>query len=182
MREPALERGPGAAGDRLGRDPGHRGDSAFVSHVTTVGSARATREGAAARFAGVPTSTVFGMNMVKVALAEDNVLLREGISRLVAANKDFELVGVASDLPQLLSLAADAAFTERFNREARVLARLNHPNIVTVFDFGQSGEFFFLLMEFVDGVNLRQAMQGHILAQPLARLERAQASASGLRL
>ncbi len=60
-------------------------------------------------------------------------------------------------LPQ--SLAADAAFAERFNREARVLARLNHPNIVTVYDFGQSGGFFFLLMELVDGVNLRQAMQ-----------------------
>jgi len=45
--------------------------------------------------------------MVKVALAEDNVLLREGISRLVAANEDFELVGVASDLPQLLALAAE---------------------------------------------------------------------------
>lgn len=58
-----------------------------------------------------------------------------------------------------LSLAADSAFTERFNREARVLARLNHPNIVTVHDFGQAGGFFFLLMEFVDGVNLRQAMQ-----------------------
>ena len=57
------------------------------------------------------------------------------------------------------ALAADPAFTERFNREARVLARLNHPNIVTVHDFGQSGGFFFLLMEFVDGVNLRQAMQ-----------------------
>ena len=60
-------------------------------------------------------------------------------------------------LPQ--SLAADAAFAERFNREARVLARLNHPNIVTVHDFGHSGGFFYLLMEFVDGVNLRQAMQ-----------------------
>jgi tRNA A-37 threonylcarbamoyl transferase component Bud32 len=60
-------------------------------------------------------------------------------------------------LPQ--SLAADAAFAERFHREARVLARLNHPNIVTVHDFGQSGGFFYLLMEFVDGVNLRQAMQ-----------------------
>ena len=47
------------------------------------------------------------MNTVKVALAEDNVLLREGISRLVAANKDFELVGVASDLPELLALAAE---------------------------------------------------------------------------
>jgi serine/threonine protein kinase len=60
-------------------------------------------------------------------------------------------------LPQ--SLAADAAFAERFNREARLLGRLNHPNIVTVHDFGQSGGFFYLLMEFVDGVNLRQAMQ-----------------------
>jgi len=47
------------------------------------------------------------MNTVKVALAEDNVLLREGISRLVAANKDFELVGVASDLPQLLALVSE---------------------------------------------------------------------------
>ena len=60
-------------------------------------------------------------------------------------------------LPQ--SLAVDATFAERFNREARVLARLNHPNIVTVHDFGQSDGFFYLLMEFVDGVNLRQAMQ-----------------------
>jgi serine/threonine protein kinase len=57
------------------------------------------------------------------------------------------------------SLAASPAFAERFNREARVLARLSHPGIVNVFDFGQAGDFFFLLMEFVDGVNLRQAMQ-----------------------
>jgi tRNA A-37 threonylcarbamoyl transferase component Bud32 len=54
---------------------------------------------------------------------------------------------------------ADPAFAERFNREARVLARLNHPSIVTVFDFGQANGFFYLLMEYVDGVNLRQAMQ-----------------------
>jgi DNA-binding NarL/FixJ family response regulator len=47
------------------------------------------------------------MNPVRVALAEDNVLLREGISRLVAANEDFELVGVAADLPQLLALAQE---------------------------------------------------------------------------
>ena len=57
------------------------------------------------------------------------------------------------------SLAASPAFAERFHREARVLARLNHPGIVAVHDFGEAGGFFFLLMEFVDGVNLRQAME-----------------------
>jgi DNA-binding NarL/FixJ family response regulator len=44
------------------------------------------------------------MAMIRVALAEDNVLLREGISRLVAASDDFELVGTAPDLPRLLTL------------------------------------------------------------------------------
>ena len=57
------------------------------------------------------------------------------------------------------SLAHDPQFTERFNREGRVLARLNHPNIVSIFDFGQAGGFYYLMMEYVDGVNLRQAMQ-----------------------
>jgi len=47
------------------------------------------------------------MDTIRVALAEDNVLLREGISRLVAANADFELVGTASDLPQLLALITE---------------------------------------------------------------------------
>jgi hypothetical protein len=60
-------------------------------------------------------------------------------------------------LPQ--SLAADPAFASRFEREAQLLARLNHANIVAVYDHGQAGEFFYLLMEYVDGVNLRQAMR-----------------------
>jgi DNA-binding NarL/FixJ family response regulator len=46
------------------------------------------------------------MATIRVALAEDNVLLREGVSRLIAANEDFELAGVAADLPQLLALVA----------------------------------------------------------------------------
>jgi serine/threonine protein kinase len=40
-----------------------------------------------------------------------------------------------------------------------MLAKLSHPNIVTIHDFGQAGGWFYLLMEFVDGVNLRQAMK-----------------------
>ncbi len=53
----------------------------------------------------------------------------------------------------------DAKFAERFTREAQALAALNHPNIVTIHDFGQAGGFYFLLMEFVDGLNLRQLLR-----------------------
>jgi tRNA A-37 threonylcarbamoyl transferase component Bud32 len=57
------------------------------------------------------------------------------------------------------SLAALPGFAERFTREGQVLARLTHPHIVTVHDFGERGGFWFLIMEHVDGVNLRQAMR-----------------------
>lgn len=52
----------------------------------------------------------------------------------------------------------DAAFAERFAHEAQALARLSHPNIVTIHDFGEAGGFYYLLMEHVDGVNLRQLL------------------------
>ena len=53
----------------------------------------------------------------------------------------------------------DPRFAERFTAEAQALAALNHPNIVTIHDFGQAGGFYYLLMEFVDGVNLRQLLR-----------------------
>lgn len=61
--------------------------------------------------------------------------------------------------------ARDPAWVERFTREARALARLNHPNIVQVFDVGQSSSgpdaapLCWLLMEYVDGVTLRQVQR-----------------------
>lgn len=66
--------------------------------------------------------------------------------------------------------ARDPAFAERFAREARALARLNHPNIVTVHEFGQIGDLCFLIMELVDGASLRQLMSAGELtpAQALA--------------
>ncbi len=68
--------------------------------------------------------------------------------------------------------ADDPQFAARFEKEAQALAALNHPHIVSVFDFGRvepshsdaapsalSAPLFYLLMEFVDGVNLRQLLQ-----------------------
>jgi capsular polysaccharide biosynthesis protein/tRNA A-37 threonylcarbamoyl transferase component Bud32 len=54
----------------------------------------------------------------------------------------------------------DPAFATRFEREAQALARLSHPNIVTIHDFGQAGGMYYLLMEYVDGVTLRQLLDG----------------------
>lgn len=53
-------------------------------------------------------------------------------------------------------LGRDPEFRERFEREARALARLDHPSIVRVHDFGEVEGTFYLIMEYVDGTNLRE--------------------------
>ena len=64
----------------------------------------------------------------------------------------------------------DARFEERFLREARALARLDHPGIVRVHDFGRAGARWFLAMEFVEGTTLRELLRGARLT-PRAALE-----------
>jgi len=61
-------------------------------------------------------------------------------------------------------IGRDPAFAARFAREAQSLARLNHPNIVTLYEFGQAGDLFFFLMEYVDGVNLGQVIRAGRMA------------------
>ncbi|SDT77969.1 serine/threonine protein kinase [Streptomyces sp. TLI_053] len=56
------------------------------------------------------------------------------------------------------SLAGDAAFTARFIREAKAVARLAHPNVVNVFDQGADGGHVFLAMEYVPGRTLRDLL------------------------
>jgi len=53
-------------------------------------------------------------------------------------------------------LESDPSFAERFEREARTLARLSHPGIVTVHDFGRAGDDYYIVMEYVDGLSLRE--------------------------
>jgi eukaryotic-like serine/threonine-protein kinase len=55
-------------------------------------------------------------------------------------------------------LSDDPGFRERFQREARALAQLNHPHIVRVIDFGVSEQFVYMIMELVSGHSLRDEL------------------------
>jgi len=63
----------------------------------------------------------------------------------------------------------DFAFEDRFRREARAMAALNHPNIVAIYDYGHLGsEFLFFVMEFVDGTDLGGIMNQGRMTPDLA--------------
>lgn len=68
-------------------------------------------------------------------------------------------------------MAVDEEFVGRFQREARTLAKLQHPGIVTVYDFGQTSEgHLYFVMEYVDGVDLACVIHGDGL-NPLQSLD-----------
>src|SRR5216683_4123545 len=54
--------------------------------------------------------------------------------------------------------AADRNFVERFNLEARLVARLSHPNIVTIHDFSEQNGHLYIVMQLVDGGTLKQLL------------------------
>jgi uncharacterized protein YndB with AHSA1/START domain/predicted Ser/Thr protein kinase len=62
-------------------------------------------------------------------------------------------------------LQSDPTFQERFLREARTLAKLRHPFIVTVFDVYQADGLYGLVMEYVEGSSLRQLLAGGSVTQ-----------------
>jgi formylglycine-generating enzyme required for sulfatase activity/predicted Ser/Thr protein kinase len=70
-----------------------------------------------------------------------------------------------------LEVSVDRSFAERFRREARAMAKLQHPNIVDVHDFGTTREgHLYFVMEYVEGANLEQMIKGPGL-EPAQALE-----------
>ena len=60
---------------------------------------------------------------------------------------------------------ADPAMLDRFQREAKTLARLDHPNIIKVLDFGTYESFFYISFEYFDSQNLREVFKSNRLSE-----------------
>src|SRR5437762_4206898 len=78
-------------------------------------------------------------------------------------------------------LSVDRAFVERFRREAQAAANLSHPNIVSVYDWGEEGGTYYIVMEYVEGRSLAQILrdEGPLLPDRAADVTTDIASALG---
>ena len=101
--------------------------------------------------------------MASVYLAHDEELDRPVALKILADN-----------------LAGDATFRDRFEREAQLAARLSHPNVVRVFDVGESEGRPFIVMEYVEGDTLADELARHGALEPVRAVGLALQICSGL--
>src|SRR5690625_1871226 len=86
--------------------------------------------------------TIGGGGMANVYLAHDTILDRKVAIKVLR-----------------LEFADDVEFIERFDREAQAATSLLHPNIVNIYDVGEEKHILYMVMEFVDGVTLKEYIQ-----------------------
>ncbi len=84
------------------------------------------------------------------------------LGRQISLDREVAVKVLASEL------ADDPQFLERLEREARVMARLRHPNIVAVHDFQRTDDGAAIVMEFVEGGSLREMLMRHPNGLPVA--------------
>lgn len=76
--------------------------------------------------------------------------------------------------------ATDATFVERFRREAQAAAKLNHPNVVAIYDWGEEDGTYFIVMEYIEGLSLSQILKQEGRMAPERAADIAIEVASGL--
>jgi serine/threonine-protein kinase len=101
--------------------------------------------------------------MGEVFRAHDPVLNREVAIKTISA-----------------SLSADNDLRKRFHREAQAAARLNHPNIITVFDYGEEAGIIYMAMELLEGADLKDILRQSLLATVEDKLDVMEQVADGL--
>jgi serine/threonine protein kinase len=139
------------------------GTSAMPMHSDAQDQAAPTAD--ASLFAGgIPMDPFSGDPFIGQMVGNCKILekINEGGSALIyrAHNLTFGLDRVIKILRP--ALAEDQDNFERFKQEAQLTARLDHPNILRVFDTGEIGKQFYIEMEFVEGQSLRTYLFSHI--------------------
>jgi eukaryotic-like serine/threonine-protein kinase len=92
--------------------------------------------------------------------------LGEGGQATAYKAEDLRLKRIVVIKTLLPELAATESARRRFEREARLCSALDHPNIATIYDIGESDGLFYIVMQFVEGQTLKQFMS----SQPLEQL------------
>jgi serine/threonine-protein kinase len=99
-------------------------------------------------------------NLKQLGRYEIKGVLGKGAMGLVYDGLDPTLnrrVAIKTILTRGLDESTAKHYAMRFQKEVRAVARINHPNIVQVYDFGQEGDLAFIVMEYIDGKELKDA-------------------------
>jgi len=100
-------------------------------------------------------------DLVGVTLGRYQILARLGRGGMADVYKAFQpsLDRYVAIKVLHASMVDDAEFVGRFQREAKNVARLRHPNIIQVFDYDHQGDIYYMVMEYLDGPTLRAALE-----------------------
>src|SRR5919204_2955054 len=149
----------GTVSDHRGVTPGPSSSGAVpsIGHMPRVGS----------EFASYRIRGVLGRGGMSVVFRADNLRLGNEVALKVMS----------------VELSEDDAFRERFVRESRLAASINHPNIIPIYDAGEEDGLLYIAMRFVEGSDLRTLVRAagrlepergaHIVAQVGSALDAA---------
>ena len=123
----------------------------------------------------IATGALQETDLVREALAAEYEIIEElgrGGMAMVYRARDRQLEREVAIKVLPFSLAFDAEFVERFQREARTAAQLEHPNIIPIYRVGRSGRVIYFVMKFLRGGSLstvlRRAEEAHPARDPPA--------------
>jgi eukaryotic-like serine/threonine-protein kinase len=118
------------------------------------GASRDPRSGAEAQIEGTPT-TAFGKYQLFASLGRGG--MADVFLSVARGQMGFNKLAVIKRLRQ--ALAEEAAFRNMFLDEARLAARLNHPNIVHTYEVGEQNGVYFIAMEYLEGQSLNKVLK-----------------------
>src|SRR5262245_49734674 len=105
----------------------------------------------------IPIGTKLGRYEIRSKLGEG------GMGEVYLARDTSELDRTVAIKLLPIEVASNSKRMQRFVQEARTVSALNHPNVLTIYEFGQEGATRFIAMEYVEGVTLREHLRAHRL-------------------